>query len=94
MALDAISKLATEGLKVLGANPSEGDRKFWTEHKPNISSSPEFVKDWIETRRADLERRLAYAQQQVSTGGLAGTAGPVKPETARLGTRENPIKLD
>jgi hypothetical protein len=81
MALDTISKLATEGLKVLGSNPSEGDRKFWTENKPTISSSPEFVLDWVATRKADLQNRLRYAQQQSAGGGMAGPAAPVAPST-------------
>ena len=71
--------MAADGVKALGANPSNSDMKFWTENKPSISSSPEFVKDWINTRKADLERRLNYAQQQTAGGGTAGQAAPVKP---------------
>jgi hypothetical protein len=89
--LDTVNKLATEGLKVLGANPSEGDRKFWTANKPNAESSPEFMKSWLESRKADLERRLSFGATQTRQGGTAGAAGPV---TRGSGTRDDPVKLD
>jgi hypothetical protein len=78
--LDTVNKLATEGLKVLGSNPSTADLKFWTENKPNGSTDPEVMKEWIKSRKEDLERRLQYANVQTQTGGTAGVAPPVPTE--------------
>jgi hypothetical protein len=78
--LDTVTKLSAEGLKILGSNPSGPDLQFWTANKPDGSSDPAFMKEWIESRSADLKRRLNYAEQQVGTGGRAGTAPPVFPE--------------
>jgi hypothetical protein len=74
--LDTVNKLATEGMKVLGSNPSTKDLEFWTANKPNIGSSPEFMKQWLSSRKADLEARLKYAGSQVNAGGTAGVAPP------------------
>lgn len=78
--LDTVNKLAAEGLKVLGSNPSGPDLKFWTENKPNGSTDPDVMKEWVESRAADIKRRLNYAEKQVGAGGRAGTAPPVYPE--------------
>jgi hypothetical protein len=75
--LDTVNKLATEGLKTLGSNPSTADLKFWTENKPNGATDPEVMKEWIKSRKGDLERRLEYANTQTQTGGTAGVAPPV-----------------
>jgi Uma2 family endonuclease len=39
--------------------------EFWTRFKPDASSDPEFVKEWIQTRSDDLQRRVNYARQQM-----------------------------
>jgi hypothetical protein len=75
--LDVVNKLATEGLRVLGPNPSNADRDFWTANKPGQGSSPEYMKMWIESRRDDLKRRLGYAERQTGAGGAAGAAPAV-----------------
>lgn len=75
--MDTVQKLAADGLKTLGSNPSTVDLEFWTRFKPDASSDPEFVKEWIETRSADLKRRLGYAEAQVGAGGGAGVAPAV-----------------
>ena len=72
--LDTVNKLAADGLKALGSNPSTVDLEFWTKYKPDGGSDPAFVRDWIQSRSADLKRRLGYAGSQVSTGGQSGTA--------------------
>jgi len=72
--MDTVNKLAADGLKVLGSNPSTADLEFWTRYKPDISSDPAFVKEWIESRSADLKRRLGYAEKQMGAGGGAGAA--------------------
>lgn len=72
--LDTVNKLAADGLKALGSNPSTPDLLFWTKYKPDGSSDPAFVKDWIQSRSDDLKRRLGYATSQVGAGGGAGTA--------------------
>jgi len=79
--MDTVQKLATEGLKALGSNPSTADLQFWTRFKPDASSDPEFVKEWIESRSEDLKRRLGYAEKQVEKGGQAGAAPEVKTES-------------
>jgi hypothetical protein len=84
--LDTVTKLAAEGLKILGSNPSGPDLQFWTANKPDGSSDPEFMKEWVQSRSADLKRRLQFAEQQVGTGGRAGTAPAVFPEKTIDGT--------
>lgn len=76
--MDTVQKLAADGLKSLGSNPSTVDLEFWTRFKPDASSDPQFVKEWIESRSADLKRRLGYATSQVGAGGGAGTAPPAE----------------
>jgi hypothetical protein len=72
--MDTVQKLAADGLKALGTNPSTIDLEFWTKFKPQATDNPEFVRDWIVSRNEDLKRRLGYAGSQVSAGGQAGTA--------------------
>ena len=75
--MDTVNKLAADGLKTLGSNPSTADLEFWTRYKPDGSSDPQFVKEWIQSRSDDLKRRLGYATSQVGAGGGAGTAPSV-----------------
>ena len=89
--MDTVNKLAADGLKALGSNPSVADLEFWTRYKPDGSSDPAFVKEWIQSRSDDLKRRLGYATSQVGAGGGAGTAPSVS--NAPLGTAQNPIKI-
>jgi hypothetical protein len=90
--MDTVNTLAADGLKVLGTNPSTVDLQFWTKFKPDANSDPDFVKDWISSRSADLKRRLGYAQTQSDASGRAPAAGPVN--SAPLGSAGNPIPLD
>lgn len=78
--LDTVNKLAADGLKALGSNPSTVDLEFWTRYKPDGSSDPAFVRDWIQSRSEDLKRRLGYATSQMGAGGAAGTAQPANVE--------------
>ena len=75
--MDTVNKLAADGLKALGSNPSTTDLEFWTRYKPDINSDPAFVKEWIQSRSQDLKRRLGYAEKQMSAGGGAGAAPSV-----------------
>jgi hypothetical protein len=84
--MDTVRKLAADGLKVLGSNPSTVDLQFWTADKPNESSDPAYVKSWLESRAADLKRRLGYAESQLGKGGGAGGA-PEVPAQPRITTR-------
>jgi hypothetical protein len=77
LVLDTVNKLAADGLKVLGSNPSTADLAFWTENKPNGSTDPEVMKEWIKSRSEDMKRRLGYAEKQVGAGGAGGTAPEV-----------------
>ena len=61
------------------ANITQIEGQFPQAPFPTMEEREEFVKDWINTRKADLERRLNYAQQQTAGGGTAGQAAPVKP---------------
>jgi hypothetical protein len=87
--MDTVNKLAADGLKTLGTNPSTVDLEFWTKFKPDASSDPEFVKEWIESRSADLKRRLGYAGTQQRAGGRAGPAPEIKqqPKLSREDTQ-------
>ena len=78
LVLDTVNKLAVEGMKALGSNPSTVDLKFWTENKPQANSDPDFMKEWIESRSAELKRKLGYAEKQVGAGGSAGNAPAVQ----------------
>jgi hypothetical protein len=89
--LDTVNKLAADGLKALGSNPSTVDLEFWTRYKPDGSSDPAFVRDWIQSRSDDLKRRLGYAGAQMNAGGVAGTAPAAG--SGVPGTAGNPIKL-
>jgi hypothetical protein len=75
--MDTVNKLAADGLKTLGSNPSTADLEFWTRFKPDASSDPAFVREWIDSRSADLKRRIGYAEKQVGAGGAAGVAPAV-----------------
>ena len=87
--LDTVNKLAADGLKALGSNPSTVDLEFWTRYKPDGSSDPAFVRDWIQSRSEDLKRRLGYAGSQMNAGGAAGTAPPANVElTAQQKARQ------
>ena len=87
--LDTVNKLAADGLKTLGSNPSTVDLEFWTKYKPDGSSDPQFVKEWIQSRSDDLKRRLGYAGSQMGAGGAAGTAPPTPVElTAQQKARQ------
>ena len=79
--MDTVTKLAADGLKALGSNPSTVDLEFWTKYKPDATSNPKFVRDWIQSRSDDLKRRLGYAGAQVGAGGSAGVA-PAAPAAA------------
>lgn len=64
--MDTVNKLAADGLKALGSNPSTVDLEFWTKFKPDAASDPQFTKEWIESRSSDLQRRVNYARQQLN----------------------------
>lgn len=64
--MDTVNKLAADGLKLLGSNPSTVDLEFWTKFKPDAASDPQFTKEWIESRSNDLQRRVNYARQQLN----------------------------
>jgi hypothetical protein len=74
--MDTVNKLAADGLKVLGTNPSTKDLEFWTKYKPDVNSDPAFVRDWITSRSEDLKRRLSYAQTQTNASGSAPAVSP------------------
>jgi soluble lytic murein transglycosylase len=81
--LDTVNKLAADGLKALGSNPSTVDLEFWTKYKPDGSSDPDFVKEWIQSRSADLKRRLGFAASQTASGGTSGAA-PAVPSSSQF----------
>ena len=81
--LDTVNKLAADGLKALGSNPSTVDLEFWTKYKPDGSSDPEFVKEWIQSRSNDLKRRLGFAASQTASGGTSGAA-PAVPSSSQF----------
>jgi hypothetical protein len=88
--MDTVQKLAADGLKALGTQPSTVDLEFWTKFKPDASSDPAYVKDWIQSRSDDLKRRLGYAGSQMSAGGGAGSA----PEATTELTAQQKAKLE
>jgi hypothetical protein len=91
--MDTVNKLAADGLKVLGSNPSTVDLEFWTKFKPDASSDPEQVKDWIQSRSDDLKRRLGYAGTQQGLGGRGGVAPEVPKSQPKL-SREDTQALE
>ena len=79
--LDTVTKLAAEGVKTLGSNPSTVDLKFWIENKPGSDASPEFTKMWIQEAIIRLQSKLSTATQQITPGGQV-TAPPKQPTPA------------
>lgn len=71
--MDTVQKLAADGLKTLGGNPSQADLEFWTRYKPSLSSDPEFVKQWIANAKQRIESRIGSAEQQIQSGGAPGS---------------------
>jgi soluble lytic murein transglycosylase len=71
--MDTVNKLAADGLKTLGSNPSTVDLEFWTRYKPNLSSDPDFVKQWIGNAKQRIESRIGSAEQQLQSGGAPGS---------------------
>ena len=63
---------------------------FLTENKPTETSDPQYTKYWLEKAKAALEKNQKYATEQTITGGKA--TNPVL-NRAKLGTKENPIKI-
>jgi hypothetical protein len=94
--MESIDMLAIEGLRALGANPSQRDLDFYTKNKPQANSNPEFVKEWLQSRSEALKDQLAFNAEQARTGGRAGVA-PRPDRNERRGSpgsKSNPIKLD
>ena len=89
MIMGVVDKLAIDGLKSLGANPSTRDLEFWIKSKPQESSDPQFMLQWIRSRREALAERLKYAGQQMQAGGRAPAAQRPTREKKR-----DVIKLD
>jgi hypothetical protein len=87
LVMDTVNKLAADGLKSLGANPSTVDLQFWTANKPNASSSPEFVKEWIQGAQVKIANRAGWAQHtlgQKPTPVAPSAPDSKKPETPRV----------
>ena len=89
MIMGVVDKLAIDGLKSLGSNPSTRDLEFWIKSKPQESSDPQFMLQWIRSRREALAERLKYAGQQMQAGGRAPAAQRPTREKKR-----DVIKLD
>lgn len=87
--MGVVDRLATDGLNTLGHNPSKQDLEFWIKSKPQERSSPQFMLQWIRSRREALEGRLKYAEQQMQAGGRAPAAQRLTREKKR-----DVIKLD
>ena len=67
--LEGVKLISAEGMKVLGANPTDADRDYLTANIPNESWSAESAREWLESRRKFLERKYDIAKKQVSSGG-------------------------
>lgn len=79
MIMDTVQKLAADGLKTLGSNPSTVDLQFWTENKPKPNSDPKFVKEWIEAAQVKIASRLGWAQGQLGQEGPPAPVAPAAP---------------
>jgi hypothetical protein len=77
--MDLVVKLAADGLKALGSNPSTVDLEFWTKNKPTEYDAPEYTKEWLETRRDDLERRIQYHKDVIKNKGRVPEVIPGTP---------------
>ncbi len=88
MVMDTVNKLAADGLKSLGANPSTADLQFWTENKPKANSNPEFVKEWIQGAQVKIANRVGWAQQTLGQPNVplapAAPGSPKPAETTRV----------
>lgn len=86
-AMNAVKLVAAEGMKVLGSQPTDADREYLTKDIPTERWKDSDVRDWLESRKKFVQRKIEMANEQVKTGG--STAG----DTPAPGTPENPIKL-
>jgi len=85
--MDLVRKLAADGLKALGSNPSTVDLQFWTENKPTEYDAPEYTKEWLQTRKDDLERRIQYHKDVIKNKGRVPEVIPGTPTQ----TGEKPV---
>jgi hypothetical protein len=67
--MQAVKTVAAQGMKVLGANPTDADRDYLTANIPDETWSQEAVRDWLTTRRDFLKRKIDVAKKQVETNG-------------------------
>lgn len=67
--LQLTKDLSIQGIKALGANPSNADLQFITAYQPDENWSPEAVKDWLNRARKGLEDSLVVARKQIETNG-------------------------
>jgi len=67
--MDSVNKLAADGLKTLGSNPSTVDLEFWTKDKPNESWEGEAVKKWLENGQLKIANRVGWAESSLAKSG-------------------------
>ena len=79
--LEGVKLISAEGMKVLGANPTDADRDYLTANIPNETWSAEDTREWLDSRRKFLERKYDIAKKQVSSGGTYVPEIPAAPGT-------------
>jgi len=67
--MDSVNKLAADGLKSLGSNPSTVDLEFWTKNKPDESWEGPEVKKWLENGQLKIANRVGWAEASLAKSG-------------------------
>lgn len=65
-----VQRIATDGIKVLGSNPSTKDLEFWVKNKPNETSSPDYVKQWLADAKENIQNRIEFHKGVVKNKGV------------------------
>jgi hypothetical protein len=85
--MELVVQLSADGIKTLGSNPSTVDLEFWTKNKPTEYDTPEYTKEWLQTRRDNLERRIQYHKDVIKNKGRVPEVIPGTPTQ----TGEKPV---
>ena len=67
--MEAVQLLSAQGMKVLGANPTDADRDYLTKNVPDENWPAEETRKWLEEHRDFIIRKVDIAKKQIKTGG-------------------------
>ena len=68
-ALNAVKIVSAQGMKVLGANPTDADRDYLTSNIPDETWADKDLREWLQTRREFVTNKIDTAKKQIKSGG-------------------------